>query len=99
MSEAREALSRIATGERFDAVVCDLMMPVVTGMDLYAELLRVAPDVAGRIIFMTGGAFTARARAFIESVANPVLEKPIDLGKLRTFIAKAGRTAENTAVR
>jgi signal transduction histidine kinase len=92
VTDAQEALTRIAAGQTYDVVLCDLMMPVVTGMDLYAEVLRAAPKMAGRIVFMTGGAFTPRARAFLESIGNPCLEKPIDMGKLRSLLAKAGRS-------
>ena len=92
VTDAQEALTRIAAGQMYDVVLCDLMMPVVTGMDLYAEVLRAAPKMAGRIVFMTGGAFTPRARAFLESIGNPCLEKPIDMGKLRSLLAKAGRS-------
>jgi PAS domain S-box-containing protein len=91
VNDARQALARIAAGEPFDVLLCDLMMPVTTGMDLYAEVVRTAPKLAGRIVFMTGGAFTARARAFLESVNNPCLEKPLDMSKLRSIIARAGR--------
>jgi len=53
--------------------------------------VRAAPKLAGRIVFMTGGAFTSRARAFLASVANQCLEKPLDMSKLRSFLARAGR--------
>jgi CheY-like chemotaxis protein len=91
VTEARQALARITKGERYDVVLCDLMMPVMTGMDLYAEIVRLAPKLVGRLVFMTGGAFTPRARAFLESVVNPCLEKPLDTGKLRSIIARAGK--------
>jgi PAS domain S-box-containing protein len=91
VTEAQEALARIARGDRFDVILCDLMMPVMTGMDLYAEIVRVAPKLVGRLVFMTGGAFTSRARAFLESVVNPCLEKPLDMSKLRSLIARAGK--------
>ncbi len=91
VTEARQALARITKGERYDVVLCDLMMPVMTGMDLYAEIVRLAPKLVGRLVFMTGGAFTPRARAFLESVVNPCLEKPLDTGKLRSIMARAGK--------
>jgi PAS domain S-box-containing protein len=90
-TEAQQALAKIAAGERYDLVLCDLMMPVMTGMDLYAEVVRTAPMLAGRFVFMTGGAFTPRARAFLASVVNPCLEKPLDMGKLRSLVARARR--------
>ena len=52
-----EALALVLEGKRFDLILCDLMMPVMTGMDLHAELLIVAPDQAARMVFMTGGVF------------------------------------------
>src|SRR5579883_321085 len=91
VTDAEQALARISGGKPYDVVLCDLMMPVMTGMDLYAEIVRTAPKLAGRIVFMTGGAFTARARAFLESVVNPCLEKPLDMSKLRSIVARAGR--------
>ena len=54
---------RIARGERFDVILCDLMMPVMTGMDLHAALMALAPDQAERMVLLTGGVFTPTARA------------------------------------
>jgi PAS domain S-box-containing protein len=93
VTDAQQALARLGAGQRYDAVLCDLMMPVMTGMDLYAELVRRAPEVASRLVFMTGGAFTPRARSFLESVTNPCLEKPLDMSKLRSILAKSGAAA------
>jgi CheY-like chemotaxis protein len=98
---ASEVLQRIATGERFDLILCDLMMPVMTGMDLYAELERVDPAQASRMVFLTGGAFTPRAREFLSRVTNPKLEKPFDPQGLRNFVrdrvtASEGRRATST---
>jgi PAS domain S-box-containing protein len=91
VTDAKQALMRIAEGTRYDVVLCDLMMPVMTGMDFFAEVVRTAPKLARRIVFMTGGAFTTRGRAFLESVVNPCLEKPLDVSKLRSVIARTGR--------
>jgi signal transduction histidine kinase len=90
VTEASHALERIGAGKKYDIVLCDLMMPVMTGMDLYAEIMRTEPKLGGRLIFMTGGAFTPRARAFVESIVNPCLEKPLDMAKLRSLVARAG---------
>jgi len=99
---AREALDRITRGEHFDAIVCDLMMPEMTGMDLYGELARRWPEIARRIVFLTGGAFTPRARTFLETVPNARLEKPFEGVALMEAIAVAmrrGRTAHDLATR
>jgi len=67
----------VSQPERFDVIVSDLMMPEMTGMALYDEVQRVAADQAERMVFMTGGAFTAAAREFLERVENPRIDKPI----------------------
>jgi CheY-like chemotaxis protein len=85
-TSAQRALALLVGGERFDLVLCDLMMPEMTGMDLYDEVSRVAPGLAETLVFMTGGAFTSRAREFLDQVPNARLEKPIDFGALRALI-------------
>jgi signal transduction histidine kinase/ActR/RegA family two-component response regulator len=86
VTRAREALERIVAGERFDVIFCDLLMPGMSGMELNDELSRAAPEQAARIVFTTGGAFTARAREFLETASNPCIEKPFDLRRLHTLI-------------
>jgi PAS domain S-box-containing protein len=82
-TSGREALALLESGGReFDVVLCDLMMPDVSGMDVYERIVVHAPALAHRFVFVTGGAFTDRARAFVERVQTPVIEKPFDLGAL-----------------
>jgi signal transduction histidine kinase len=82
LTDAREALSRIRSGERYDLVLCDVMMPVMDGQALYEAVLECAPDQARRMAFVTGGAFTERAQGFLTSVPNPHLEKPFTISQL-----------------
>jgi CheY-like chemotaxis protein len=58
---ATEALELIQSGHRFDIIMCDLMMPDLTGMALHARLLGIAPDQASRMLFLTGGAASDEA--------------------------------------
>jgi PAS domain S-box-containing protein len=85
------ALALLGDGERFDVILCDLMMPEMSGMDLYDQIRRRAPGQADRIVFITGGAFTPRAREFLERVSNPRMEKPIEFQSLRTLIRNVTR--------
>jgi len=86
----RDALSRLATDQAFDVILCDLMMGDMTGMDLHAALHRRSPDLAARIVFMTGGVFTDGARDFLAGVPNACIEKPFDLVALRAMVQKLG---------
>jgi CheY-like chemotaxis protein len=83
----REALARVDAGERYDAILCDLMMPDLSGMGLHAALREKAPDLAARVIFMTGGVFTDEQQTFLERVTNPRVEKPFDVSQVRAVVA------------
>jgi PAS domain S-box-containing protein len=88
------AMDRLLAGEDFDIVLCDLVMPGMSGMDCFEELLRRRPEMATRMIFLTGGAFTPRARQFLEDNPGRWLEKPFAPEALRQRIGEAlARTA------
>jgi PAS domain S-box-containing protein len=72
-----EALALVAAGHRFDVILCDLQMPETDGATVYRRLCATAPDQAERVVFISGGAYTAESRAFMGSVTNRVLEKPV----------------------
>lgn len=80
------ALRRIASGEYFDIILCDLMMPQVTGMDFHRQLSETYPGVAARVVFISGGAFTERARRYVDGVGAPCIEKSFDMEALRSLV-------------
>jgi PAS domain S-box-containing protein len=83
LSDAREALRMLESGEQFDVILCDLMMPNLTGMELYARIEARSPKVAERFVFITGGTIHEDVRAFLARVPNERLEKPFSKGTLR----------------
>jgi two-component system, NtrC family, sensor kinase len=82
----REALTLLEEDDAFDRVFCDLMMADLTGMDVHAELSRRRPELLARFVFMTGGSFTERARAFLQTVPLPRIEKPFEPGLLHSLV-------------
>jgi len=89
LTDSSEALRRLRAGERFDVVVADLAMPVLTGMELHAEMARVDPGLAERMLFVTGGVFTPLGAEFVSRHPDRVLEKPLSAAALRSAIAGA----------
>jgi PAS domain S-box-containing protein len=75
-TSAWEALARVRAGAEFDVVFCDLMMPGLSGVDLYERFRSLRKGLEQKIVFMTGGAFTPRAIEFLEAVDNRRIEKP-----------------------
>ena len=80
------ALALLNSGEQFDVILCDLMMPDMTGMDLYHALMKQNPAQAARMVFMTGGAFTVEARQFLANGGVTFIEKPFNLEQLRRVL-------------
>ncbi len=86
-TDPQAALALLLTGETFDVVFCDLMMPGLTGMDLYDTLARERSEMARRVVFLTGGATTPQAEAFVKSTERPVMDKPFTVNGLRAMAA------------
>ncbi|MEI8257766.1 MAG: ATP-binding protein, partial [Deltaproteobacteria bacterium] len=84
-----EALDHIASDPRFDGLLCDLMMPSMTGMQLHDEIQRRDPRLAEHMVFITGGAFTPEARAFLDRAPNERVEKPYEAAALRAVLLRA----------
>jgi PAS domain S-box-containing protein len=82
----KEAVAHIEQSGPFDVVFCDVMMPELSGIDVYERAKQVCPGQEQRIVFITGGAFTEQAAAFIDSIDNPKLGKPFDGGEVRALV-------------
>jgi PAS domain S-box-containing protein len=86
LTSGKDALARLQGGARFDLILCDLLMPAMSGIALYQELQALAPDQARRMVFLTGGAFNHTAETFLHEVGNVCLEKPFNLEQLHAVV-------------
>jgi CheY-like chemotaxis protein/anti-sigma regulatory factor (Ser/Thr protein kinase) len=84
-SSGPEALRHLAD-KAFDAVVCDVMMPGMTGMDLYNVIRERDEPLSHRLVFMTGGAFVPKVADFLATVDCPTVEKPFRLDRLKSAL-------------
>ncbi|HSO37079.1 MAG TPA: response regulator, partial [Labilithrix sp.] len=84
---------RLLTEENvaFDVIFCDLMMPVMTGMDLYRRVQAHDPAMAERFVFVTGGSANEELRRFLDEVPNERLEKPFGNESLQTMARRFAR--------
>lgn len=89
MTEPAAALARLTSGQEwYDVILCDVMMPGIDGVELHARVAKVAPDVAARIIFVTGGILLPHVQGRLDGMTNLVLAKPFDFGALRELIRR-----------
>jgi signal transduction histidine kinase/CheY-like chemotaxis protein len=72
----------------FDLLLCDLMLPGKNGADFYEALKTVKPALVPRIVFLTGGVFTAPMEKFVASLPNPCLFKPLDRKALAHVLSR-----------
>ncbi len=92
-----DALRRLREGERYDLVLCDLMMPDLSGMDFLAKLADELPEVVAQVVFTTGGAFTPQAQRFVERDDVTVVPKPARANVLRRLALDAHEARRRTA--
>lgn len=86
VSEATEAMALLDKGERFDVILCDLMMPGMSGVEFHQALTVAHPDEVGRVVFMTGGATVPAVHDFLEAVPNRTIDKPFELQTLQAEV-------------
>jgi len=86
------ALSLVAE-KKYDVVLLDLTLPDMKGDAVYAGMVKVRPDLASRVIILTGGAINGEAKAFLRSTHCPVVLKPFELEKLARQIVTLNRAA------
>lgn len=92
-TSAQQALEWLTGGHVYEAILCDVMMPGMTGVELRDRIAAVSDEQAARIIFITGGLLLPQVRQWLDKVPNTCLEKPIDLEGLRELIRRRVRAA------
>ena len=92
-TDAESALTTLAKDSDYDAILCDVMMPGTSGVELFHAIRDQSPGLERRIVFMTGGAFTQKAIAFLDEVDNECLDKPLDLQRTRQLLRDYVRAA------
>ena len=83
----REAIVLLGT-KHFDLVFCDVTMPDLTGLDVYEHLQRTQPELADKVVFVTAGVLSERARELLKTVPNAVLEKPFTHDEVARIVAQ-----------
>lgn len=81
------ALGMVKTEGYYQAILCDLMMPGMTGMELYSKIIAKFPGMEPRIIFMTGGSPSSLVGDFLVGRQNRVIEKPFEIAPLRQLLS------------
>ena len=87
-ADGREAATLLTQDQAFDVILCDLMMPNLSGAALYDQVRARAPALAERFVFMTGGATEATAKAFLANTSNTQMEKPFNIAELRATVKR-----------
>ncbi len=87
VTSGESGLARLRETDAFDVVICDVMMPRVSGIDIHAAMAAERPGFERRFLFVTGGAFTERSQAFLQRVPDPRVDKPFSIEGLEAAMA------------
>jgi PAS domain S-box-containing protein len=82
-----EAQKKLESDQRFDLILCDVMMPQLCGAELRAWLERAAPELATRMLFMSGGDLTSTGE-LADLAPDRFLAKPFTRSELESRVAK-----------
>lgn len=80
-------------GGGFDAVISDLRMPRMTGMELHARVAGADAQLARRFIFSSGDTGDEEAAAFLAHTRCPAVSKPFELGLLLSLVEQVAANA------
>ncbi|MFZ5891656.1 MAG: ATP-binding protein [Myxococcota bacterium] len=86
-TSGREAIRRLGEDADYDLVLCDLMMPDVSGPKVFEVVEQEHPELVPRFAFMTGGAFTERAQEFLERYPGRRIDKPFTISEIEQLLA------------
>ena len=88
-TDGEQAIERLRSGERYDAIICDIMMPTMNGIDFFDRLKRIDPKLAERCGFITGGVFTEKARSFAEALPSTrLVRKPFQPKTIKALVER-----------
>ncbi len=93
-SSAEHALERMARGEKFDVILCDVVMPVMSGFELYRWLEENRPELTDRVVFMSGGRLGDDERRHSERHPDRWLSKPFDADRLESSVQRVLRRSQ-----
>ncbi|EFO79577.1 multi-sensor hybrid histidine kinase [Oscillochloris trichoides DG-6] len=82
---AAEGLQAI-TAQHFDVILCDVRMPGMNGFEMLAAIRQRDPELAERLIFMTGDTLSQNTREQLEESGNVCLPKPFAISQLETTL-------------
>ncbi len=86
VSLASEAFARLAAGETYDVILCDLFMQEMSGREVYERLVSDWPRAARNVVFMSDSVAIPEASEFVNRTSRPVLFKPFQAEELRVVV-------------
>jgi two-component system, NtrC family, sensor kinase len=91
VSSSTDALARVLAGERYDAILCDVLMPRLSGLEVYEALVRQCPEQAERMVFITGEPTRGAESVFPRNVNVPHLRKPFGVDDVLSLVREVAR--------
>lgn len=82
-----EALAALTADADVDAIICDVVMPERTGLDVLAAVRAAFPALGKRVLLITGGSISRSIDEGVEASGAPVLRKPFSFAELESALS------------
>ena len=69
----------VAREREFDAILLDMRMPDVSGKHVFEHWQQEQPELAKRVVFLTGDIVSSDLQQFLAGTGRPFIAKPFDL--------------------
>jgi PAS domain S-box-containing protein len=86
VNSGREALELLGRDQSFAVIICDLLMPDISGVEVNEHLSKHYPRLEERMVFITGGTFTERTNDLVASTSRPIMLKPFNIKEFREVV-------------
>jgi len=87
-ANGKAGIACLATQGPFDVIFCDVMMPSMSGLEVYEAIAADSRKNAERVVFMTGGVFTEAAQGFIAATSNVKIDKPFEPAAILELVSQ-----------
>lgn len=83
--DSREAASKLKD-QKYDAIFLDMKMPLMDGKALYFKIQERFPDMAKRVVFITGDIANPETVSFLEETGNLFIQKPFTIKEVKNLL-------------
>jgi CheY-like chemotaxis protein len=81
-----QALRRLLSDNPPDCVLCDMLLPDISGIEVYQRAVAAEPSYRQRFAVATGASTMPKVATFLSTFTGPILHKPVQPAQLTSAV-------------